>query len=141
MRRQIRADTHTHTHIHTHTRDNYSNPRCTHACRELITASRKNNKEIYRKTTQIPTTNTVHGLREKERKHENFNDTSVSTRTLPQFQQEHCFNFNKNTASISTTTLPQFQQGHCLNFNNEGWDVRGEEGRKGGREKGRSEEG
>ena len=30
---------HTHTHRHTHTRDNYSNPRCAHARRGLITGT------------------------------------------------------------------------------------------------------
>ena len=29
--------THTHTHTHTYTHDNYYNPRCAHAHRELIT--------------------------------------------------------------------------------------------------------
>ena len=35
--RKLRTDIHTHTyiHTHTHTRDNYSNPRCMHACRVL----------------------------------------------------------------------------------------------------------
>ena len=34
--RKLRTDRH--TYIHTHTQDNYSNPRCVHACRGLIMA-------------------------------------------------------------------------------------------------------
>ena len=33
---QKTTNRHTYTHTHTHTRDNYSNPRCTHARRGLI---------------------------------------------------------------------------------------------------------
>ena len=41
-RTHARTHAHTHTHTHTHTPDNYSNPRCAHARRELIIIKRVN---------------------------------------------------------------------------------------------------
>ena len=54
--------TYTHTHTHTYTHDNYSNPRCAHARRGLITVKKikTNNNNIDEHKTKADTGNKVY---------------------------------------------------------------------------------